>query len=151
MTAVMLPRCSLVPGWVYECCGGRAAMRPTGVTFPNVGEVLCQSGQKSNAVLCGPVLRLEEPVRTENERGELSTWEWLLRVGAGGQKGDSGAPVWVRNTGAAVGLVAGGGPAGLLVQPFERPPYAPANEIAGILHDPYMSPSGRPLHVQLGP
>jgi YD repeat-containing protein len=151
--AVWLDDPTLVPGWVYECCGGRAAMRPTGVGYPKVGQVLCQSGQASNAVLCGP-LQAEASLRRleDTTTKRLSGWHWLLVIGSGGTGGDSGGPVWIRDTGAAVGLVAGGGPSvGLLVTPFERPPNAPAKQIGGILSDPYMSPNAHPLHVQLGP
>lgn len=101
-------------------------------------------------MLCGPVLAEASPGRTENEKKQLSGWDWFLRVGAGGARGDSGAPVWERDTGAAVGLVVGGGASGLLVVPFKRPPNAPAGQVAGIFSDPNMSPAAHPLNLQLG-
>jgi YD repeat-containing protein len=149
--AVWLEQPDLVPGWVYECCGGRAAMRPTGIAYPRVGQVVCHSGVKSNAVLCGPILGEASPGRTKNvHTGQLSGQEWLLHVGAGGAEGDSGSPVWERDTGAAVGLVIGGGSTGLLVEPLMRPPNAPASQVAGILSDQHISPAGHPLNLQFG-
>jgi len=150
--AIRLGDASLVPGWIYECCGGLVAMRPTGVAFPHVGEVVCQSGQSSNAVLCGSVVQEASLRRLKNEEGKLSGWEWTVTAAVGGEGGDSGAPVWLRYTGRAVGLVRGGDPTqGLFVIPFKRPPNVPEGQTAGILSDPNMSPPARPLHVQLGP
>jgi len=150
--AIHLEDPNLVPGWIYECCGGRVSIRPTGVAYPKVGEVLCQSGVNSNAVFCGPVLGEASAGRLENATThQLSGWHWMIHIGAGGEPGDSGSPVWVRNTGEAVGLVIGGGSEGLAVQPFIRPPNAPTGQIAGVLSDPRMSPSAKALHVQLGP
>ena len=97
---------------------------------------------------CGPVLGEASARRLENPRThELSRWHWMLKAAVFGEPGDSGAPVWMQRSGKAVGVVVGGG---LAIQPFLRPPNAPAGEVAGVLADPDMSPPSRPLHVQVG-
>jgi YD repeat-containing protein len=149
--AISLYSPDFVPGWVYQCCGGKAAMRPRTPTFPSEGQVLCHSSRKLDKIACGPVTNLDVLQRSiDSGSGQLSGWQWLIRVAAAGEKGDSGSPVWVRDTGQAVGLIQGGGPEGLLVTPLKRPPHVPPGQVAGILTDPHLSPSHKPLHLQIG-
>jgi tripartite motif-containing protein 71 len=149
--AIALKSPDLVPGWIYECCGGRAAMRPRRPIFPSIGEIICQSSRKLDRVSCGPVTNTRLETQLENEKGQLSGKHWLIAANVGGSPGDSGAPVWVRNSGRAVGIVAGGDPAvGLLITPLLRVPAAPVGQVAGILTDPRLSPDKRSLHLQIG-
>jgi YD repeat-containing protein len=143
--AIWLSKTDLIPSWIYECCGGRASMKVTGVTFPQQGDTVCQSSQFLNRVTCGPVTKVGDFDRlvVDEKTGRLSGWHWMIRAAVGGGKGDSGGPVWMRETGEAVGLVAGGGEGGLAITPFKRPPNATAVQIAGIFSDPH-------LHVQVG-
>lgn len=147
--AIWLSETNLVPSWIYECCGGNAAMRVTGVAFPKLGDTVCQSSQFVERVTCGPVTNVSDFDRLEDAKGNLSGWHWMIRAAVAGGRGDSGGPVWMRGTGEAVGLVAGGGGKGLAITPFMRPPHAPPGQIAGILSDPNLSPPAKPLHVQV--
>jgi hypothetical protein len=119
--------------------------------MPGLGDVVCQSSQFADKVACGPVIDLADFARLEAPKsGQLGGWHWMLRAAVEGGPGDSGGPVWLRDTGEAVGLVAGGGADGLAITPFMRPPDATPGQIAGILSDPHLSPTAKPLHVQVG-
>jgi YD repeat-containing protein len=149
--AIALNSPDQVPGWVYECCGGRAAMRPRDPVFPETGQIVCQSSRKLDRIPCGPVTSTEVLTRLGSVKtGQLSGWHWLIQASVGGEGGDSGAPVWLRDTGNAVGLVAGGDSAGLLITPLKRSGNAPSGQSAGILSDPYLSPPSKPLYLHAG-
>ena len=148
--AIWLSETNLIPSWIYECCGGRAARKVTGVAFPKLGDTVCQSSQFEKRVVCGPVTNLSDDDRLYIPRTKkYSGKHWMIRAMVGGGPGDSGGPVWLRDTGEAIGLIAGGGEKGLAITPFLRPPAAPSGHIAGIYSDPYLSPASRPLHVQV--
>jgi hypothetical protein len=148
--AIWLSESDLIPSWIYECCGGRASMKVTGVTFPKLGDIVCQSSRFVEKVTCGPVTNVADFDHFENKKTKkFSGWHWMIRAATEGGPGDSGGPVWMRETGEAVGLVAGGGEKGLGITPFKRPPNATPGQIAGIFDDPHLSPSAKPLHVQV--
>jgi hypothetical protein len=148
--AIWLYGTDLIPSWIYDCCGGRVSNKVTGVAFPELGNIVCQSSKFVERVTCGPVTNISDFDHLESPRTKkFSGWHWMLRAALEGGPGDSGGPVWMRDTGAAVGLVAGGGEKGLAITPFMRPPNATAGQIAGIFSDPNLSPSAKPLHVQV--
>lgn len=125
-------------------------MKVTGVAFPELGDTVCQSSQFVKRVTCGPVTNVSDFDHLENaQTKKFSGWHWMIRAAVEGGPGDSGGPVWMRETGEAVGLVAGGGSKGLAVTPFKRPPNATPGQIAGIFSDPYLSAPTKPLHVQV--
>jgi tripartite motif-containing protein 71 len=148
--AVALEKTDLVPSWIYGCCGGNSSMKVTGVAFPKVGETVCQSSAFVDKVTCGPVTSISDFDRIENRKTKkFSGWHWMIRAALEGGSGDSGGPVWMRDSGAAVGLVAGGGAKGLAITPFMRPSDSASGQVAGIFSDPRLSPPTRPLHVQV--
>ncbi|MDQ2629829.1 MAG: 6-bladed beta-propeller [Actinomycetota bacterium] len=148
--AIRLSETDLIPSWIYECCGGNASMKVSGVEFPNLGDIVCQSSAFLDKVVCGPVTNVGDFDRLQAQKSKaLSGWHWMIRAAVGGGGSDSGGPVWMRDTGAAVGLVAGGGAEGLAITPFLRPPNATPGHVAGIFSDPALSPPATPLHVQV--
>ncbi len=82
------------------------------VKSPPLGTLVCFSGQRSNAVVCGPVAYRPEVVRFGFPPPEYidvpAQSHWVVCVKADSRVGDSGGPVWIEGTHKAVGLVSAG-------------------------------------------
>jgi YD repeat-containing protein len=97
----------LAPRWIYLSSGGQ---RFGPARFPDEGKTVCLSGKESNRVSCGPVIGPpEEAYYEDGERGTTGVL-WVIPAKVYSVPGDSGAPVWDRYTGDALGLVSGGPP-----------------------------------------
>ena len=83
------------------------------VPTPPIGTRVCISGQRSNKVLCGPILRKPEVVRfgfpPPEYIGVPAQKMWMVPFKSNTRVGDSGGPVWIEGTHHAVGMLSAGG------------------------------------------
>jgi sugar lactone lactonase YvrE len=124
--------------------GNRPSIGPAGVAYR--GEHVCMSGAKTG-VHCGEVVaikkhRLTAPDHPHYKRGILKV------LGFPSRTGDSGAPVWDRETHKAIGIVSEGTKHGQwsIVQPLRDTPTGRGRSIAGVLPNSVMGD----LHIIVG-
>lgn len=124
--------------------------RVDGVSVPVLGQSLCVSLGRTNAVRCQP---LKEPAFVMHGAGYQEEGAfpgagpfWQLGLLISSQKGDSGSPVWSPRTDKAVGIQVFGPPAQftpLLPPPLpEKGPYPylepKRSDAMGLLNEPFM-------------
>jgi YD repeat-containing protein len=109
-TAVRLISPEVVPRLIYYSAD--RSIRVQGATTPTEGMVVCVSGSSTDQSRCGEVLWPPELFRYPPKPGltdKYSPFLWQVPFKVDTEGGDSGAPVWERGTGKAVGTLSGGG------------------------------------------
>ena len=137
----------IVPRGIFGWEGHLLPTEPAGRA--RKGDIVCYSGAISKNVSCGRIVK--------------RTWRWVSgeEYNLAGYwvrfpedrhpvEGDSGSPVWMRRSGASIGLVSAGRPddslTETLVAPLLHPPNMPSIRVPGILRHMGMEP----LQLALG-
>jgi hypothetical protein len=94
-SAILLSDPSYLSGQIYYGSNS-TLLRTTGVATAPVGTIVCDSGV-SAAIHCGPVVGVKWIINDGYAHEDI-----VARAGAA--TGNSGGPVWIRETGQAVGL-----------------------------------------------
>jgi YD repeat-containing protein len=101
--AIRLDNPNQTPRWINQD-EHLPGIRVTSVWSPTVGTSLCFSGRSSEEKRCGPVISGAEILYDEI----FNVWTREMCFAALTWGGDSGSPVWVEGTGAAVGILTTG-------------------------------------------